>query len=293
MFKRQQYDRVTLTSLAGFFCGATKDMKQLWKTAKEYGVQTGKLGERIITQMLFSEDMFDEEEIFIEYYLGGNAYFRLKQAYLAYVSREYMVRGRRTGHTIFEIIVNERRQEEDLADICKIALLRYYSDREYGREVEGVLHSVLGELCEKQIIFPFYLKYPESWLREAQLYDRTMVEYRASRGGKVRIVYKMRQGGVDDLGYQSESLTPMYENIYVKDFILYKGDLVRYYFQESQGKRTISQEEHILEQTRDVPPIGRYGRLNAMSSMGPEERKAAMEEYQREIYLAEQIFEEY
>ena len=30
-----------------------------------------------------------------------------------------------------------------------------------------------------------------------------------------------------------------------------------------------------------------------MSSMGPEERKAAMEEYQREIYLAEQIFEEY
>lgn len=293
MFKRQQYDRVTLTYLAGFYCGATKDMKQLWKTAKEYGVQTGKLGERIITQMLFSEDMFDEEEIFIEYYLGGNAYFRLKQAYLAYVSREYMVRGRRTGHTIFEIIVNERRQEEDLADICKIALLRYYSDREYGREVEGVLHSVLGELCEKQIIFPFYLKYPESWLREAQLYDRTMVEYRASRGGKVRIVYKMRQGGVDDLGYQSESLTPMYENIYVKDFILYKGDLVRYYFQESQGKKTASQEEHVLEQTRDVPPIGRYGRLNAMSSMGPEERKAAMEEYQREIYLAEQIFEEY
>ena len=85
----------------------------------------------------------------------------------------------------------------------------------------------------------------------------------------------------------------MYENIYVKDFILYKGDLVRYYFQESQGKKTASQEEHVLEQTRDVPPIGRYGRLNAMSSMKPEEREAAMRAYQQELYLAEQIFEKY
>ena len=143
-----------------------------------------------------------------------------------------------------------------------------------------------------RIIFPFYLSYPESWLREAQLYDRTMVSYRASRGGKVRIVYKMRQDGVDDLGYQSESLTPMYEDIYVKDFILYKGDLVRYYFQETRGKKQITQEENVLEQTRDVPPVGRYGKLNAMSGMEPDERREAMEAYQQEIWLADRIFEE-
>lgn len=291
LFKRQQYDKVTLTYLAGYYCGATGDMKRLWRTAREYGVQTGKLGERIITQMLFSEDMFGGEEIFIEYYLTGNAYFRLKQAYLAYVSREYLVYGRQTDSRIFEIIVNEHRQEEELADVCRIALLHYYSDREYGKETEEVLHRVLGRMCERQIIFPFYLSYPESWLREAQLYDRTMVSYRASRGGKVRIVYKMRQDGVDDLGYQSESLTPMYEDIYVKDFILYKGDLVRYYFQETKGKKQITQEENVLEQTRDVPPVGRYGKLNAMSGMEPDERREAMEAYQQEIWLADRIFE--
>lgn len=293
MFKRQQYDKVTLTYLANYYCGATKDMKRLWKTAGSYGVKTGKLGERIITQMLFSEDMFDEEEIFIEYYLGGNAYFRLKQAYLAYVSREYMVKGRQTGNTIFEIIVNEHRQDEELADICKIALLHHYAGKEYGHEVEEVLHRVLGELCEKQIVFPFYLQYPENWLREAQLYDKTMVQYRASKGGKVRIVYKMRQNGMEELGYQSESLTPMYENIYVKDFVIYKGDLIRYYFQESHDKKTTTQEEKILEQTREVPCVGRYGKLNAMSVMKPEEREKAMLEYQQEICLADQIFEEY
>lgn len=53
-------------------------MKKLWETAKEYGVLVVKLGERIITQMIFSEDMFGEEEIFLDYYLKGNPYFRLK-----------------------------------------------------------------------------------------------------------------------------------------------------------------------------------------------------------------------
>ena len=44
-----------LTYLANFYCGATQEMKELWKVAREYEVHTHKLAERIITQMLFSE----------------------------------------------------------------------------------------------------------------------------------------------------------------------------------------------------------------------------------------------
>ena len=51
---------------------------------------THKLAERILTQMLFSEELFQEAQIFEQYYAEG-AYFRLQQAYLAYVSREYVV----------------------------------------------------------------------------------------------------------------------------------------------------------------------------------------------------------
>lgn len=159
LFKRQQYDKVILTYLANFYCGATRDMKKLWETAKEYGVLVVKLGERIITQMIFSEDMFGEEEIFLDYYLNGNPYFRLKQAYLAYASREYMVNGRINGESVFEIIINEYKLKEELADICKIAVLRYYSDREYDDETGELLHQVLQEMCEKQIVFHFYLEY--------------------------------------------------------------------------------------------------------------------------------------
>lgn len=295
MFKRQQYDKVTLTYLANYYCGATRNMKLLWKVAKDYDLSVSKLGERIITQMLFSEDMFGEEEIFVDYYVNGNPYFRLKQAYLAYVSREYVVNGREVGSQIFEVMLREEHREEELADICKIALLQYYSDKEYVAEAEKILHRILREMCEKQIIFPFYMEYPESWLREVQLYDRTMVSYQASPGGRVKIVYKMRRGELEDLGYQSESMTPMYENIYVKDFILFGDEKIRYSFHETNDRtRKIYKEpEKILEQERSIPEIGKYGKLNAMAVMGPARRKQAMLEYEQELMLAEKMFREH
>ena len=94
MFRRGQYDKVTLTYLAEYYCGAIGAMKRLWKVLKQYGVPSYKVSERIITQMVFAETLYKEEHIFEDYNLSDNVYFRLKQAYLAYVSREYIEYGR-------------------------------------------------------------------------------------------------------------------------------------------------------------------------------------------------------
>ena len=50
------------------------------ESCREYEVHTHKLAERIITQMLFSEELFQETKVFEAYYDEG-AYFRLQQAY--------------------------------------------------------------------------------------------------------------------------------------------------------------------------------------------------------------------
>ena len=70
LFRRGQYDKTTLLYLADYYYGATADMKRLWKALREYGIPSDKLGERIITQMIFTEDMFREEKIFEDYYLS-------------------------------------------------------------------------------------------------------------------------------------------------------------------------------------------------------------------------------
>ena len=49
---------------------------------------------------------------------------------------------------VFEIIANECDQKEDLPDVCKIALLKYYSDKEYTGELEDVFIRYYGK-CAK------------------------------------------------------------------------------------------------------------------------------------------------
>jgi len=288
---REQYDKVTLTYLANYYCGATADMKKLWKVLKEYAIPSYKIAERIITQMLFTENMFVEEKIFEDYYLGDNVYFRLKQAYLAYVSKQYIVEGRILDPIVFEIIANECDKKEELADICKIALLKYYSDKQYYSEMEEVLYTCLRQMCEKQIVFPFYQNYKEAWLREFQLFNKSMICYHGTPGRKVTLNYKMKKAGREELGYHTVQLLPVYENIYVKQFVLFEDEEIIYYFQEMAENDVKTTEKSVLANNKIR--AGKYGKINEMIQMSPANRKMAMIEFVQEERLAERLFKMY
>ena len=60
--------------------------------------------------------------------------------------------------------------------------------------------------------------------RQVQLYDKVMISYQSRPGSRVKLYHKMKQGMREGLGYQSEILMPMYENLYVKQFVLYKDE---------------------------------------------------------------------
>lgn len=293
VLKDGYYDKALLTYLAKFYCGATYDMKLVWRKAKEYEVQTHSLSERIITQMLFSEVIFQEEEIFKDYYYGGKTYFRLKQAYLAYVSKEYVVKNREVGEGIFRIIIKEYEEEEYLADICKAAVLKFYAGKALEEDKMEMLRKFLQEMCEKRLVFSCYLSYPESWLKEVQLYDKMIVEYHAASDSKVKIVYQIHQGDAERLDYQTEALLPVYDTIYVKEFILYRDEKVKYYFKEKRGDRKIVGEKRVLKQDRRISQDGKYGKLNQIIGMQEEEQKRAMQEYQEENELATLFFQAY
>lgn len=158
-------------------------MKRLWRVAREYEIQTFQLAERILTQMLFSEQMFGEAEIFLDYYYG-KPYYRLKWAYLVYVCREYVTKQREIADEVMEILCMEYHHQSTIPEVCQIAVLQYYADHAWGDVQENMLLTFLRELSIRQIYFPFFLQYRKDWLKELQLYDKTMVAYYAKRKGK-------------------------------------------------------------------------------------------------------------
>ncbi|MEE1314744.1 MAG: DUF5717 family protein [Faecalimonas sp.] len=284
LFMRGMYDKALLHYLAHFYCGATGDMKLLWRKAREYGVRTRELAERIITQMLFSEVMSKEAEIFEDYY-AGKPYFRLKQAYLAYVSCQYVVKNREMEESIFRIMLQEFAQKEYLADICKAAILKYYAGKQVDAKTEGTLKVYLQELCEQRMVFSFYQRYPKSWLREVQLYDKFLVEYHGEQEARVKIHYRL-----DDGKMHTETLAPNYENTYVKEFILFSGETLQYSFTEELQGVERNSKKYTYTQEWQTSNVGKYGKLNELLQMHGEEQERAMLAYERETALANHLF---
>ena len=149
---------------------------------------------------------------------------------------------------------------------------------------------MLREMCEKQIVFPYYLRYKDEWLRELQLYDKVMISYQARPGSRVTLYYKMKHGNRDELGYQNEVMMPVYENLYVRQFVLYSDESISYYFIETKGKEDIITEKEVLRNEREIKESGKYGRLNSMATMAPAARRKAMMEYEEEEIMAKKLF---
>ncbi|WP_461810502.1 DUF5717 family protein [Faecalimonas sp.] len=286
LLERGLYDTMTLIYLAEYYCGATKDMKKVWSIVKKHGGKSDILAERIITQMLYSETMFNEEQIFLDYY-AGSRHTHLKQAYLSYVSNEYIVNSREIKKEIVEVILNEYEKENELPIVCKLAVIKFYARHAYQEKLEDRLKLFLQELCERQLVFPFYLEYKEEWLQEVLLHDKVMIQYKAKKDGKVKLLYKIGRKTI------VEELQPVYANIYVKEFILFEGESLSYTFKEENGENLICEEMGECRQKRKVGQFGKYGRLNAMSKLDDDNLGKELCKYCLEEKLAEELFEIY
>ena len=291
LFKREQYDKNTLTYLAKYFHGSTRNMKELWFAAMDYEVETLELEERIISQMVFSECVFGEEEIFESYY-HGDGYHQLISAYLALLSHEYIVRDRIMPDSIMHLIMEEIMYDRIVADIVKVALLKYYTDTRYDEVHVAILKECLHEMCEKQLYFPFYMKYPEQWLKQVQLADKTLISYKSQQGGRVKLVYQLSVEGSEVVEFETETIAAMYEDIYVKKILMFQDEVLRYYFKETTDTETIKSKKRMCKVSKKIACDGKYGRLNDIINE-VEQKEEKMYQYALEELLARKVFVPY
>ena len=128
-------------------------------------------------------------------------------------------------------------------------------------------------------------------MRELQIYNKSILWYQAAPGSKVNLCYKMKKSGREELGYHTIPMLPVYENIYVKQFVLFEEEEILCYFQEMDGENTLLTEKKILKHQKS--DAGKYGKINAMIAMSPASRKMAMAEFAQEERMAERLFKMY
>ncbi len=193
---------------------------------------------------------------------------------------------------VIEVILKELHDEKEVSDIVRIAILKHFAYSAYNEEDKAVLKACMQILCEKQIHFTFFQRYGQEWLMEVQLWDKILVSSDSKYNGKMKLYYRVHKIGGQVPEFESEVLTPMFENVFVKKFMIFEDEQLTYYFEEVLEDRKIKGKvfNHVVD--RENKYIGKYGRLNSIIN-NPTLRDEKMKEYVVEEAMANRIFVPY
>ena len=120
-----------------------------------------------------------------------------------------------------------------------------------------------------------------------------MVEYRGNINGKVKIFYRIQQEQQVADDYHSETLLAVYDNVFVKEFVLYEDESLNYYFEETNQEKQSISEKSVCKKANIVYEEGKFGRLNLISRLSKEKQYEAMIGYKQEEQLAKELFPTY
>ena len=116
------------------FFGSIKDMRDIWKTADAFGVNTYALCERMLVQMLYTgAHVGDKIEIFRAYSREmGNE--QLRMAFLSQCCYDYVVKEQIMDSFIFRGIMQLYQKDAFMHRVCKMAFLQYYAENRHEQD---------------------------------------------------------------------------------------------------------------------------------------------------------------
>jgi len=299
-FERGKYDEAGITYLARFINGPIKKLRNVWKAASGFDIDTYDVCERMIKQTLNTGAYIGEEAAVLKEYVNGGAKSEVELQFLSYYAHESFVRGRLVDEYMFEEMERLYKSEKRLSDICMLAWLEHISsgDSEYksGEKDELVSEFIRILMVKKGIVFPFFGKFRNVSTSAAQVYNQVLVEYRGTPGVRTVINYVINMDDEETSGYSREDMTDMYGGIYVKRFVLFFGESLQYYITEEQGNGQQLTESGTVGKN-DVPAHNdndRYSIVNdvaiadTLKDYGTTLR--LLEEYKYKEYLVDSIF---
>lgn len=297
--QKGKYDDNVLNYLVRWFSGSIGQMQELWCQAKDFGVDTYKLSERMLRQMLYTGTQTEEKlEVLHDYTKGGGSE-KVRAAFVSACCHDYVIYDRETEPYVFESVGRLVREGAPLHPVCRIAYLRYYSDKERTEDVQKICVGFLEVLLAEGIVMPFYRSYFGCVPQLDAYLDKTMVEYKSKYGGRVMIHYLIEEdgeGGKDEGEYSHEEMQDMFGGICVSEFILFFGEKLRYYITEESGDGEQVMEKSVINSSGagEESTEGRFGILNDImighTLHDYQTVEQLLMEYYRQDHMVEQIF---
>lgn len=265
-FQAGKYDESLLVYLCKFFKGTSKEMRDIWKAAEAFGVDTYELSERILMQLIYTGAYIGEKTEIFRRYVSGGAKTEIEIAFLAQCAYDYFVENGVTNEFVLEDMQRVMDRQEELPFVCKLAYTKYYAEnkKQVDEKISHYLVVFLREILAQGKYFPYFMEYADNIVFMHQFADKTMLEYRVKDGNQAVIHYLLEKEGNAQGEYVKEEMQEMFGGICVKQFILFFGEHLQYYITETEnGKENLTQSGTLSRnETGGEQREGRYGMLS-------------------------------
>ena len=293
-FKTGKYSDLVLKYLCKNYTGPTDELINLWHAADKFSISSMKLDERILEQGIYTQIEPEKiSDIFMEYYKrAGNE--KLILAYISLVAHGYLHSGRCKADFIFDIIEKRYIGNRTLNDACQLALLKHFAEKTDITQAElEIEDTLLKYYIYNNMYFDFFARLDYRLLEKYFLYDKAFLQYESTPGTHVVLHYSRDEDGEE---FNSEDMVEMYDGIYVKTFVIFFGELIRYYITEEHDNSIEVKESNRLT-CNNIPGDNDHSRYNLINEMIISDTlsdettlKSNIDEYKRLDAATKQLF---
>ncbi len=298
-FRSGKYNDMILWYLAKHYDGTLRELQEIWKACGRFETDTDGLCERLLLQMLFTNEAMEMETDVFGSYLENRAEEPLTEACLSHFAYQFVMHGREPAAFIWKELRRRERNGGACDVMCELALLEHFAgDKEPDEEEKRMIARLLEDLVMNQgIVLGGFMKFADFYPGIRFYEGREFVEYRAESGNSLMLHAMVRRGSSQS-EYRMEELPCCYPGIYTTQFLLFPGEMVEYYIMERKGEKGALVQSGTLHgmipgEAADRSRLARTSRFLAEVS-GPEADKGQamhlLEEYLRMDFSAEQFF---
>lgn len=293
-FKTGKYSDLVLKYLCENYTGPTDELINLWHAADKFSISSMKLDERILEQGIYTQIEPEKiSDIFMEYYKrAGNE--KLILAYISLVAHGYLHSGGCKADFIFDIIEKRFIGNRTLNDACQLALLKHFAEKTDITQAElEIEDTLLKYYIYNNMYFDFFARLDYRLLEKYFIYDKAFLQYESTPGAHVVLHYSRDEDGEE---FNSEDMVEMYDGIYVKTFVIFFGELIRYYITEEHDNSIEVKESNRLT-CNNIPGDNDHSRYNLINEMIISDTlsdettlKSNIDEYKRLDAATKQLF---
>ena len=289
-----EFSDKSLEFIAKTYNGRTLDMFECFKTCVEQNVETYDFEERVLIQMLFSNQTTNLDEAFGIYADRKRVTDIIIRAYFTIKSDAFFMNDEETSDAVFEYLEDGLNDVDDIKEfpnIYMLALSKYYSRKEkLNFKQTRLCEMIVKNLCDEDMIFSYFKSLAKFVYVDRDILESVFIEYKGEKEG---IVLNSKILPLSDI-FEEEEFPNVYKNIFVKYKKIFADEIWEYQIvQNIDGNVKVLANDCVQFEKEEDARESRFILINDMEDLPEgkdEEMKKKLTEFIYKDELVDNLF---